>query len=793
MYSSLKGCLMIISIATVLIGSWSNSSGQINNTSDLTIRQIMQGEDFVGYLPTDIRWSEDSRSVYFSWNPEKDTLRATYRADIPDLEISRPSPAEEKHQDQEGVYSKDFTLKVYERYGDIFLMDLVTMKVRQITATVTREARPRFSGDGTSVIFELNNNLFSWNIKEGSTIQLTDFRKGSEPKEAEDQSWLEMDQLSMFEVLEKNRELEEASKYRRELLEPDRPSPVYTGNKRVYGLTISPDLNHVFYLLSGEVENERTKVPAFVTRSGYTELLNARPKVGEKIARTEAWILDLNRDTCYQVIPDDLEGIYDKPEFMREYTTGQSTYSDKFDKPRTLSIQPPRFSADGKAVLNVAAMDWKDLWIASLDLETGRLKQIDRQHDDAWIAGPGITWYSNGNFGWIDNEELWFRSERSGFSHLYLANTITGRISALTRGKFEVIDSRLSRDRKRFFLTTNEVSPHEHHFYHLDISSGKMERITSMKGGYEVTVSPDEAWLAVRYSYSNRPWELFVMGNEPGSEMKQVTHSTTVEFNSYAWMDPQIVRFKASDGTMVPATLYEPAAGKKNGAAVIFVHGAGYLQNVHHWWPKYYREYMFHNILADNGYTVLAIDYRGSAGYGREWRTAIYRHMGGRDLDDHVDGAAYLVREHDMDPDRIGIYGGSYGGFITLMAMFKHPDVFGTGAALRSVTDWAHYNHWYTSNILNTPEDDSLAYARSSPIYFAEGLEGHLLILHGVVDTNVQFQDVVRLSQRLIELEKENWELALFPVEGHGFTEPASWTDEYTRIFKLFQAHLIQK
>jgi dipeptidyl aminopeptidase/acylaminoacyl peptidase len=164
--------------------------------------------------------------------------------------------------------------------------------------------------------------------------------------------------------------------------------------------------------------------------------------------------------------------------------------------------------------------------------------------------------------------------------------------------------------------------------------------------------------------------------------------------------------------------------------------------------------------------------------------------MGGKDLTDHVDGASWLVREHSVDPARIGIYGGSYGGFITLMAMFTKPDVFTAGAALRPVTDWAHYNHTYTSRILNTPQEDPEAYERSSPINFADGLKGALLICHGMVDINVHFQDTVRLAQRLIELRKENWEVAIYPVEGHAFENASSWADEYKRIFKLFEENL---
>ncbi len=127
---------------------------------------------------------------------------------------------------------------------------------------------------------------------------------------------------------------------------------------------------------------------------------------------------------------------------------------------------------------------------------------------------------------------------------------------------------------------------------------------------------------------------------------------------------------------------------------------------------------------------------------------------------------------------------------MTLMALFTSPTTFKSGAALRSVTDWSHYNHPYTNNILNTPLTDSIAYHRSSPIYHAAGLQGNLLMLHGMVDVNVQVQDVVRLSQRLIELRKDNWELALFPMEDHGFKEATSWADEYKRIFKLFQTTL---
>jgi dipeptidyl aminopeptidase/acylaminoacyl peptidase len=286
---------------------------------------------------------------------------------------------------------------------------------------------------------------------------------------------------------------------------------------------------------------------------------------------------------------------------------------------------------------------------------------------------------------------------------------------------------------------------------------------------------------------------LYLAPNKKSTDLEQITFSTTKEFQSYNWRIPEVITFKAQDGTPVNARLYKPNASQSNKAAVIFVHGAGYLQNAHNYWSTYHREYMFHNKLTDLGYTVLDIDYRGSDGYGRDVRTGIYRFMGGKDLSDQIDGKKLLVQNYGIDENRVGIYGGSYGGFITLMAMLTAPKEFAAGAALRSVTDWAHYNHGYTGNILNFPETDPDAYKKSSPIYFANNLEGNLLMLHGMVDDNVEYKDIVRLSQRFIELGKKKWSLASFPVESHGFKETYSWVDEYSRILDLFNSTLLNK
>lgn len=771
------------------------SAQPVPNQSSLTIEQIMQGDDFVGYLPENILWSPDSKTVYFSWNPDRDTLRNSYKVAVNTNKPEKVSVQEQRMMPSlRGRFNKNRTHYLYSSNGDIFLYDLSANKTLQITNTLDTEANPKFSGDENSIIFTQGNNLFAWNRKDGTLRQLTNFQSGSERREAvkaaHDQ-WLINDQLAHFEILRERKMEREVRKRRNEALQPDRPLPIYLDGKRVSDLTLSPDGKFVTYLLTKNARNESTKVPNYVTESGQVEEIHAREKVGSPQDTYETGIYDIERDTAYLISTKQIPGIYDKPDFLKDYHKDTTAYQDKYDRPREVVILSPIYSDDGKAVVVVRAADNKDRWIMQLDMPTGELKLLDRQRDEAWVGGPGIVgWnFSTGNIGWLpDNKRVWFQSEETGYSHLYTVDVTTGKKEQLTKGAFEIIDVQLSNDGKQFYITSNKESPFEHHFYRMPVNGGTMERLTGKAGNHEVTLSPDENWLAVRYSFSNQPWELFLMPNKPKATPVQITHSTTEAFKKYAWRQPEIVRFTAEDGAKVPARLYRPE--NPNGAAVVFVHGAGYLQNVHQWWSSYYREYMFHNLLADNGYTVLDIDYRGSDGYGRDWRTGIYRFMGGKDLSDHVDGAKFLVREHGVDADRIGIYGGSYGGFITLMALFTKPGVFKSGAALRSVTDWAHYNHGYTVNILNTPVEDSIAYYRSSPIYHAAGLQDNLLMLHGMVDDNVQFQDVVRLSQRLIELGKDNWELAVFPMEAHGFQEASSWTDEYKRIFKLFQETL---
>lgn len=758
--------------------------------SDLTVAKIMQRpESYLGGLPSGLEWSESGDKLYFRWNPggvfPADSLFAVSKAGGVPVKVSpdeRRSPRATfsgwNHDSR--IYDPSFKTKVFADGGDLFLYDVPAKTTRRLTRTNDFESNPQFEASGKSITFMRSGNFYRLVLATGFTEQLTDFRSGNEardPKLDEQDSFLRQQQLDLFDYVREQADekvARDAARERDDAAAGNPPTFRY-GNKQIRSQQIDVNARFASFVLSERSSNDgkSTKAVRQVTESGYPEEETWRSKVGTDATTPELWIQDLKNDKSYEVDLSVLPGIYDVPQYRLEQGV-------KVDSTKERVLESPRlsFSPDGRhAVIDVNARDNKDRWLASLDLETGTVTSLDRQHDEAWIGGPGM--YTT---GWIPGTNtFYFQSEKTGYSHLYTVDVTSGQIRQLTDGQFEVFQPQLSKDAKSWTFSSSEVSPFVRHFYRMPVGGGKRTQLTSKLGNNGVELNPDEKTIASLFSYTNVPPEVYI-GN------KRITESPREEWLAYDWRAPDIVQIPASDGVDVPAQLFIPE--NPNGAAVIFVHGAGYLQNVHNWWSSYFREYMFNNMLTDLGYYVVNMDYRGSAGYGRDWRTAIYRHMGGRDLQDHVDASTYLNRQFAIDPERVAIYGGSYGGFITLMALFTEPEHFGAGAALRSVTDWAHYNHGYTANILNTPVEDSLAYARSSPINFAEGLEDPLLMPHGMLDNNVHFQDIIRLTQKLIELGKTDWELAVYPVERHGFTEPASWTDEYRRILELIESEV---
>ena len=794
----------------------------ITAEAQLSVEKIMRDPKWMGTQPSNVSWSWDSKQIFFNWNPDKNISDSLYSYSLMTKEINKVRYADVAFNNalNNAVYNSNYSQLVYVLKGDLYLLDVKTNKTTRITQTEELESNPKFIGKDEWIVYTKNQDLFAWNIKTGITQQLTKFGRGTEatavpafsggrggnfqgganrPTTAavvantgnQQDQFLQQQQLATSDIVKERKQKKDArDAFLKSHKDTDTLKILNVGDKQVQALQISPDGRFVTYrLFTTPANNKNTIVPDYVTESGYTTDIPGRTKVGNALGNYDFYVYDKQYDTVMKVSVDSLTGITDAPDYYKDYPK----YANRKPTVRAVTFGQVIWNESGTiAVLDIRSQDNKDRWIVQLDAATAKLKVVDRQRDEAWIGGPGISGFG-AREGFINDNLFYFQSEATGYSHLYTFDFSSNSKKQITQGKYEVQEVMLSKTKQNFFILTNEEHPGKQNWYKIKTDGSGKEKITSMVGGYTVSLSPDEKNIAYLYSYINKPWELFVQENAANKKPTQVTtKAQSDEFKSYAWRDTKIFTITARDGQPIYARLYEPKAGTKNNAAVIFVHGAGYLQNVHYWFSSYFREQMFNNLLADKGYTVIDIDYRASSGYGRDWRTGIYRFMGGKDMEDEVDAANYLVKEMGIDKDRIGMYGGSYGGFMTLMTMFTAPDVIKAGAALRPVTDWAHYNHGYTANILNEPFTDSIAYAKSSPINHAAGLKNHLLICHGMVDVNVHFQDAVRLNQRLIELGKENWEMAVYPVEDHGFVEPSSWTDEYKRILKLFDTYLLK-
>jgi dipeptidyl aminopeptidase/acylaminoacyl peptidase len=792
----------------------------------LTLEQIMADPDWISASievpePFDDRgvppyFGVDGQSVYYRVKRSGSPIKDLHRINLADGADNAVDAAAMANADgAQTVFDRSRRYAAFVRNGDVFLRELASGRLIQVTRSAQDEMAPQFSADGRKLSFRAGQDWFVYDIAAGVATPAAVLKLENDPDApAAKPDDLHDLQLRLFTTLKKARDDKHTTRENAEQMQKDDPTrasvPFYLGDEvRVVGTALSPDTRRLFVatVAKSHDDGKKGKLTRYVTESGYEEFEDERTRVGRNDPAPQTlWLFDLAVHTKTQLKVDGLPGIHDDPlKAVRAENAAQTkgNYGDRTDvngykekadktkdepKARTLEITMTRFSEDGaNAAVELRSLDNKDRWIASVDFSKPALVPQHRLHDDAWV-----NWTFN-DFGFAhDNHTLWYLSEESGYSHLY-TKALDGKARALTQGQFEVSSPQLSHDGRWFYVRANVPAPRSYDVYRIAVGGGELQRVTHYGGAGGFSLSGDDQRLLVAHSSSYVPPQIALIAADGSGQPRELTDTRTAQYKALNWVAPQFVQvpskhFKGS----IWAKFYQPANYDKSvkHPAVLFVHGAGYTQNVHESWPYYFREQMFHNLLLQKGYVVLDMDYRASEGYGRDWRTAIYRQMGHPELEDLLDGKQWLVDNYNVDPKRIGMYGGSYGGFMTLMALFRAPGEFAAGAALRPVTDWTQYNHEYSSNILNDPQIDPIAYTRSSPIEFADGLKDSLLICHGVIDDNVLFEDSMRLYQRLIELHKDNFTLSPYPLDRHGFANADSWLDEYKRIYLLFETNL---
>jgi dipeptidyl aminopeptidase/acylaminoacyl peptidase len=762
-------------------------------TTPISLDQAMANPDWIGTPAEAAWWSWDSKQVFYKQKRAGSPLRDTFQA-IPGKPRLVSDAELGKLDSDHVVYNRERTRAILLRNGDLFERDLKSGALTQITRGSNGLAAPQYSADGRSVQFRVGHEWLSWSRADHLVSPVALARAAKDPAAADDDAMRAM-QLRLIATLKRQRDDRDAGRERVEQerrADPTRaPGPIYLGDKIVIdGSALSPDGRWLLLATApkGSEKGRIGKLPRYVTESGYEEFDDQRTRVGRNLPLAHTLkLVDLTTHTVRDLSFDVLPGIATDPlAAMRAAHKLEPLKGNRAVRVDDDGEQMAWNSNGTQAAVMLRAVDNKDRWLVTVDLAGAKLKPVHRLSDQAWINS------GNNEFGWLpDNDTLWYLSEESGYSQLYTM-TANGKARALTQGKWEASRVQWSADGATAYMLCNRKTPGAYEVCATSAKDGATRELTSLEGVEQFTISPDERKLLLHYSSSYMPIQLASVP-AGGGAATSLTDTRTPEYKAREWIEPQYVQVPSTHAAdPIWAKLYRPAqleAGRKY-PIVMFVHGAGYLQNVTRRYSIYFREQMFHNLLVEHGYLVLDMDYRASKGYGRDWRTAIYRQMGHPELDDYIDGVNWLAANQQGDLKNVGVYGGSYGGFMSLMALMRAPEVFKSGAALRPVSDWTTYNHEYTANILNTPDVDPEAYRTSSPIEYADQLRGNLLIAHGMVDDNVFYQDSVRIAQRLIELKKDHWELASYPLERHGFVQPESWYDEYRRIYQLFERTL---
>lgn len=442
-------------------------------------------------------------------------------------------------------------------------------------------------------------------------------------------------------------------------------------------------------------------------------------------------------------------------------------------------------------ILDVETLDRHNRKLYAYSTSDKSIKEIYSESDEAWYERH------NNSTRFITADEILFESEVSGFNNLYTVKRDGSGFKQVAGGSFTILESAADRDKKKIYFSANKEHPYEYFIYEADFDGSYIKQLTSDSGDVEdLKLSPAGDQLFYSHSYMTRPNELYSLRLNDNT-VTQLTNTISPKFTAIAWNIPELITFtNEEDGALLYAFVYKPKNfdPKKKYPLICFAHGSGYLQNVTYGMSPYRDNFMVNTFLTSQDFVVLDVDFRASMGYGKEHRNKTYRNLGYWEVSDYMSGINYLSSQGIIDKERVGIYGGSYGGFITLMSLFRHPEVFKAGVSLRAVSNWKNYfysNKWYTLARLGDLKEEGISqyYELSSPVTYAENLQGHLLMTHGMLDDNVFFQDMVQLTQKLIE-NKKDFEVMIYPKENHGFYLQTSWLDQYKRIWKWFEKYL---
>jgi dipeptidyl aminopeptidase/acylaminoacyl peptidase len=595
------------------------------------------------------------------------------------------------------------------------------------------------------------------------------------------------------------------------------PKPVWTTPTQESEIVLSPDGKRVAFVRSnsgGDSENSRES--ELIVRSLADGTETAVTKDPVRISDI-IWSPDGN-SLAYiagaKVIHHDEAPSYSGAKIIyrtSEYRPGQ-IYAIRVGGDKPVAVGSPEeygglaWLDNTHLVFDHVSDNFKTYTIYVADASGGRQRTVYEITEKEFWSIP--DWGEAGAQPWPSPDGKWiaFLGDRDGWDHLYVVSAAGGEAIQLTKGHFEAWRPAWSHDSTRIAFDANEADrPGDRHIGIATIGSDPAHvTITYVTAGNGTNIEPhwsaDDKRLIYQHTDTQNSADLFVAEAKATAKPVRLSKSMPASIDKSQFVEPEFVHFPGPDGKPVPGWLFVPhnLDRSKKHPAIIWVHGDGVNQNYDGWHVQrnYAVYYSFHQYLLQQGYVVFAPDYRGSIGYGRDWRNGVFMDVGGKDAKDAWMSANYLRTLSYVDPDRIGIWGLSYGGFFTLIAMTDQPTLFKAGVDVAGVVDYVMYysdpyHGGWTESRIGRPEQNPQVYAQASPISHIDRLARPLLVLHGTADVNVPYLESVWLIDEALKKGKGSLvSFMMYPGEFHYFTREHVLDDAWHRVDSFFAYHL---
>ena len=463
-----------------------------------------------------------------------------------------------------------------------------------------------------------------------------------------------------------------------------------------------------------------------------------------------------------------------------DLSTGRSTWMD-LGPDRDIYIARVGWRTDGVLTAQLLSRDQSTLRLVSFAPD-GASTLLIEEHCEPWLNLAGDTRFLT------DNSIVW-TSERTGFRHIYLHDSSGQPLRALTSGEW-VVTGVVDVDeaaRTVFFMATRD-GVEERHLYRVSLEGGEITRLTTEPGYHSVVVSPGgshfiDVWSSLHHASH------VALRRIDGTLESLIFENAGNTTDDLGLVAPELVELSANDGTLLHGAIYRPPnmqPGQRY-PAIVSVYGGPHVQRIADEWSLTVD--LRAQYLAQEGFVVFKLDNRGGANRGLSFEAALADRAGTIEVEDQVAGVRHLVSLGFVDPARIGVYGWSYGGYMTCMSMFRNPEIFKVGVAGAPVTHWDGYDTAYTERYMGTPQSNPEGYFDSAVLSHVARLQGKLLLVHGMVDENVHFRHTARLITALTEANKD-YDLLIFPEERHMPRDAKGMEYQERRVTQYFKDHL---